>query len=87
VLLEHLPGLRDRLAEQNIRVERFDVDVRREGSGGHSDARAAQDQHQPQHGHSEQRRRQAPPPIADTARQTMPVIGGRTSDNGINLVA
>ena len=28
VLLDHLPALRDRLAEQNIRVDRFDVDVR-----------------------------------------------------------
>lgn len=30
-LLEHLPTLRERLAEQNIRIERFDVDIRREG--------------------------------------------------------
>jgi flagellar hook-length control protein FliK len=28
VLLENLPALRERLAEQNIKVERFDVDVR-----------------------------------------------------------
>jgi flagellar hook-length control protein FliK len=39
VLLDHLPALRDRLAEQNIRIERFDVDVRRDDGGqadGHS---------------------------------------------------
>jgi flagellar hook-length control protein FliK len=30
VLLENLPALRERLAEQNIKVERFDVDVRDE---------------------------------------------------------
>ncbi len=34
LLLDHLPALRDRLAEQNIRVERFDVDVGRDGQGG-----------------------------------------------------
>jgi flagellar hook-length control protein FliK len=33
VLLDNLPALRERLAEQNVRIERFDVDVRREGSG------------------------------------------------------
>ena len=37
-LLDNLPALRERLAEQNIRVEKFDVDVRRDsqGSGGNS---------------------------------------------------
>ena len=30
VLLDNLPALRERLAEQNIKVERFDVDVRDE---------------------------------------------------------
>ena len=31
LLLDNLPALRDRLAEQQIRVEKFDVDVRQEG--------------------------------------------------------
>jgi flagellar hook-length control protein FliK len=88
VLLEHLPTLRDRLAEQNIRIERFDVDVRREGTSGQADPRATQDQQQPHHGHSDQRRRQAaPPPIAETTRQAPSTMPARTSNNGINLVA
>jgi flagellar hook-length control protein FliK len=88
VLLENLPALRDRLAEQNIRVERFDVEVRREGTGGQADPRAAQDQQQPQQGHSEHRRRQAAqPPIAETARQIKPINPAQTNNNGINLVA
>jgi len=33
VLLDNLPALRDRLAQQHVRVERFDVDVRRDGTG------------------------------------------------------
>ena len=33
VLLDNLPALRDRLADQNIKIERFDVDVRRDSSG------------------------------------------------------
>lgn len=34
VLLDNLPALRARLAEQDIRVEQFDVDVGRDGRGG-----------------------------------------------------
>ncbi|MBA3484309.1 MAG: flagellar hook-length control protein FliK [Pirellulales bacterium] len=33
-LLDNLPALRERLAEQNIRVEKFDVDVRRDPQQG-----------------------------------------------------
>lgn len=36
VLIDHLPALRERLAEQNIRVERFDVDLSNSGGGGAS---------------------------------------------------
>jgi flagellar hook-length control protein FliK len=39
LLLEHLPALRDRLAEQNIRVERFDVDVGQDQHRGQADPR------------------------------------------------
>jgi flagellar hook-length control protein FliK len=35
-LLDNLPALRERLAEQNIRVEKFDVDVRRDPQQGGS---------------------------------------------------
>lgn len=51
VLLDNLPALRDRLAEQNIKVERFDVDVRRDSTGGQhqqSDAPQNRDQSQRQ---------------------------------------
>lgn len=33
LLLDSLPALRERLAQQDIRVEKFDVDVRRDGGG------------------------------------------------------
>jgi flagellar hook-length control protein FliK len=50
LLLEHLPVLRDRLAEQNIRVDRFDVDVRREGTDDRSETPQQQFQRrEPQH--------------------------------------
>ncbi len=37
LLLDNLPALRERLAQQDIRIERFDVDVRRDPSGGQQD--------------------------------------------------
>lgn len=33
LLLDNLPALRDRLAQQDVRIDRFDVDVRRDGGG------------------------------------------------------
>jgi len=36
VISDNLPALRERLAEQNIRVERFDVDLSNNGNGGAS---------------------------------------------------
>lgn len=34
LLIDNLPALRDRLAQQDIRIEKFEVDVRRDGAGG-----------------------------------------------------
>ncbi len=36
LLLNNLPALRERLADQNIKIERFDVDLRQDGAGGGS---------------------------------------------------
>jgi flagellar hook-length control protein FliK len=87
VLLEHLPTLRDRLAEQNIRVERFDVDVRRDGTGAQADPRAAHDQQQSQQDQSNQRRRPPAPPVLESALKVRPAAAARTGNDGINLVA
>jgi flagellar hook-length control protein FliK len=87
VLLEHLPALRDRLAEQNIRIERFDVDVRRDGSGGGTDPRATQDQHQPQQGGSERRPTARPSREPAAPQATASVLPSSTNNTGLNLVA
>jgi flagellar hook-length control protein FliK len=47
-LLDNLPTLRDRLAEQNIRIDRFDVNVRRDPSGDQANAGPQQRQFQQQ---------------------------------------
>jgi len=41
-LLEHLPQLRERLAEQGVRIERFDVDLMQHGSSNTPDRPAEQ---------------------------------------------
>jgi flagellar hook-length control protein FliK len=88
VLLDHLPALRERLAEQNIRIERFDVDVRQEGSGGQADARASQQEQRGQQPHETNHRRrlqrspngEEPPRVTDTP---LP----RLTSSGINVLA
>jgi flagellar hook-length control protein FliK len=89
VLLDHLPVLRERLAEQNIRVERFDVDVRREGSGGQADGQTAQQQQQrDQHGGQSTPRRASAAPSRPmmAARQDVQSVANRISNSEINLV-
>jgi flagellar hook-length control protein FliK len=72
-LLDNLPALRERMAEQNIRIEKFDVDVRRDsqGSGGHNAAFDGRDSRH-EAGSHERRERSAPlpPPKTTPARAT-----------------
>jgi flagellar hook-length control protein FliK len=88
LLLDHLPALRDRLAEQNIRVDRFDVDVRRDGSGGQTDARGSQQQHfqhepdQPAPRRQAQPQQQARETVAPERTAIVPSVG----DTGLNLI-
>src|SRR5262249_50548244 len=88
LLLDHLPALRDRLAEQNIRVDRFDVDVRQEGSGGQTDTRGSQQQqfqHQPdQPTPRRQAQSQTQTRSLQTPERTAPVQS--VSDTGLNLI-
>lgn len=88
LLLDHLPALRDRLAEQNIRVDRFDVDVRRDGTGGQADARGSQQQafqHQPD---QPAPRRQPTPPLQprNVVRTETTPVAPTISDTGLNLI-
>ena len=73
VLLENLPALRERLAGQEIRIERFDVDLRHE-SGDPSQQRAAQERSgdQPQ-GRSSSPGRQIDPRTR-SARGDLPLV-------------
>jgi flagellar hook-length control protein FliK len=87
VLLDHLPALRDRLAEQNIRVERFDVDVRRDGGGSQGNQNAPQhQQHDHQPDQPPPRRQPATAPLSGGSEKTTPAQIN-TDNSQINLVA
>ncbi|MGL4514219.1 MAG: flagellar hook-length control protein FliK [Lacipirellulaceae bacterium] len=86
-LLENLPALRDRLAEQQVRVERFDVNVRDDGQGGASPRGDAQQQ---QRDDSRPTRRDATAPQgASTAARVAPAAprSMRVGPDQINVVA
>jgi flagellar hook-length control protein FliK len=88
LLLDNLPALRDRLAEQNIKIERFDVDVRQDSSGSGQPKPGPQEQglhqrHDPTSNRGAAARRTAGPIAID---ETSPIR--RTITNtSINVVA
>ncbi|MEO1498041.1 MAG: flagellar hook-length control protein FliK [Planctomycetota bacterium] len=96
-LLDNLPALRERLAEQEIRVEKFDVDVRDEGRQpelpDQRDASAEddrQDRRDPGANTNDARRGDAPnaaDPTADTADGAATPQTIRFDNHQINLVA
>jgi flagellar hook-length control protein FliK len=86
LLLDHLPTLRDRLAEQNIRVDRFDVDVKQENNGQPNSAGSGQNPYQQQAQQPEPRRSNTPQQSSEPTVVETPVAAPRISSTGINLV-
>jgi flagellar hook-length control protein FliK len=87
VLLDHLPALRERLAEQNIRIERFDVDVRREG-GGQQNTGPHDQPHDRQQSDDSGPARRSSGPLTTAQRSTSGphAIQSLASDAGLNLI-
>ncbi len=87
LLLDNLPALRDRLAEQNVKIDRFDVDVRRDPSGGQQNFaphdRGAQHRQDRGPSRSAPRLGQAAPPLVDEAMAIRRTI----TNTSINVVA
>jgi flagellar hook-length control protein FliK len=88
VLLDHLPALRERLAEQNIRIERFDVDVRQENSGGQADSRASQQERRDHQPHQSQSRHAAGRPgTTEAATDAARPLRSHLTNGELNLLA
>jgi flagellar hook-length control protein FliK len=91
LLLDNLPALRDRLAEQNVRIERFDVDVRRDGTGDGSGGRpntGPQEQGHNQQRHSApQRTNTGRGATNQTTNDTPPPVRRTITNTSINVIA
>lgn len=86
LLLDNLPALRDRLADQNIKIERFDVDVRRDPSGNQQNYAPQDRDRQQRHNSStalEAARRQSAAAALDDPQPLHRTI----SNTSINVVA
>lgn len=84
LLLDNLPALRERLQEQNIKVERFDVDVTGQSSGGWSQesARGRQQEQFQRHGN----RRQPAAPQSDVAGPLGSIHRPMSGDEKLNVL-
>jgi flagellar hook-length control protein FliK len=87
LLLDNLPALRDRLADQNIRIERFDVDVRRDGEGRDQPTFNPQQHREGQHQGHAHRAGIAHNQTADDVVETVAVIPQPITNTTINIVA
>jgi flagellar hook-length control protein FliK len=79
LLLDNLPALRDRLAQQQIKVERFDVDLAGQSSGGMPQGANQQARQQSQPYSAAKQSRSAGPQQADSA-SALPAV--RTAARG-----
>jgi flagellar hook-length control protein FliK len=85
VLLDNLPALRQRLAEQDIRIEKFEVDIRREGGqpDGQAGAQERQAQQQSQRTAAQNRIRTPATPEIISAR--VPRSQTMSADTGLDV--
>jgi flagellar hook-length control protein FliK len=87
-LLDNLPTLRDRLAEHNVRIDRFDVDVRRDGTGDQANPGKQHQQYQQQYNQTSVPRTASTTPRAGESAPAEPAPLDRIITNTtINLVA
>lgn len=80
VLLDNLPALRQRLAEQDIRIEKFEVDIRQDGGQQQGQAEAQQQQAEEQTQRAVARNRIRTTPAGDVITARVP-RGVTTQDN------
>ena len=86
LLLDNLPALRERLAQQDMRVEKFDVDVRRDG-GGQTSGNGAQDRQADQPSWRDGDRRDRPTPNREAPTPRVPRVtpAARISDAELDV--
>jgi flagellar hook-length control protein FliK len=83
-IIDNLPTLRDRLAEQGVRIDRFDVDLMQRQPGGMPDQTGGRQQDMPQAPLRFPPTTQSPATTAPIATSPSPSLGG--SSSGLNVV-
>jgi flagellar hook-length control protein FliK len=81
-LIDNLPALRERLAEQGVRIERFDVDLMQRQPGGTPDQPGGRQQ-EPL---SDQFRLSPPRPRSQSGVSTLPSSVSAGSADGLNVI-
>ena len=85
VILDNLPALRQRLAEQDIRVEKFDVDVRRDGGQSDNQSGAQDRQAEQQSQRTAAQNRVRTPRSAEVGPRATPRPAPLTTDAGLDV--
>lgn len=83
-LLENLPALRERLAEQNVKIEQFDVDLRDDGRGSDAETHAGEREQQ-SNGRANENRT-ARTLAVDSERPKHSEPAALTNENGLNVI-
>ncbi len=87
VLLDNLPALRERLAEQEIRIEKFDVDVRRDGQQQSENPATEDQKNQRSRNDSTSRRTVAKENMETVPKSATPLAGlANATDDGLDVV-
>jgi flagellar hook-length control protein FliK len=81
-LLDNLPALRERLAEQGLRIERFDVDLMQRQPGGMPDRSGGQEQNAP----PVPRLDPVPRPRAEPSLAPRSIAAASNSHSGLNVI-
>jgi flagellar hook-length control protein FliK len=85
LLMDNLPALRERLAQQEIRVEKFDVDVRRDGAGGGGGDHSARDRAADKEPWRQNDNRPKPSATRTGAPAPVRPAGVKTSEAGLDV--
>jgi flagellar hook-length control protein FliK len=81
-LMDNLPALRDRLAEQGVRIERFDVDLMQRQPGGSPDQPGGRQQDAP----APMRLVPPPKPRTDTTSSSTTSVSASAAVSGLNII-
>lgn len=85
LLLDNLPALRQRLAEQEIRIDKFEVDIRREGGQSDGQANAREQQSEQQASRASAQNRLRPAAAVEVLATRVPRSASTSADVGLDV--